>query len=73
MMMWEGRRYLLGHFAILPGKFLGGLKRTTKYVNQDNLAPNRELNPATAGMRCSLTKRLLHIILLILTGFLLQP
>lgn len=33
-------RYHLGHFAVPPGKFLGGLKRTTKYVNQDNLAPN---------------------------------
>ena len=65
-------RDLLGHFAVPPEKFLGGLKRTAKYINQDNLAPNRELNPGTAGMRCSLTKRLLHIILLMVTGFLLQ-
>jgi len=41
-------RDLLRHFAVPSGKFLGRLKRTTKYVNQDSLAPNRELNPGTA-------------------------
>jgi hypothetical protein len=33
-------RHPLGHFAVSPEKLMGGLKRTTKYVNQHNHASN---------------------------------
>jgi hypothetical protein len=59
MMTWDGITVLsddvggkngdrLGLFAVQSGKFLEGLKRTTKYVNQDSHPPNRELNPGNS-------------------------